>query len=141
MKISFTSLWSCLLVPCIVVCISTITVQGQQLIDSKFGNGVNVIAQDSSFSLKFNYRVQSLMLTEWEAHNVGMDMGVEGVDAPDVDINWLIRHYHAFVFRKNRKEIFFVKMQIHPDYQRIYFWEACWGVRYILYDGLLVLFA
>ena len=38
--------------------------QGQQKVESKFGKGVYVVANDSSFSMKFNARVQSLLMFE-----------------------------------------------------------------------------
>jgi phosphate-selective porin OprO/OprP len=57
--------------------LSTSATFAQQVIDSKFGKGVNVIASDSSFSMKFNARVQSLMMFE--------------TDMDELSSNWLIR--------------------------------------------------
>ena len=56
---------------------------GQQKIESKFGKGVYVVANDSSFSMKFNARVQSLLMFEAPA-------GSENL-MDDMTSNWLIR--------------------------------------------------
>ena len=56
---------------------------GQQKVESKFGKGVYVVANDSSFSMKFNARVQSLLLFEAPA-------GSENL-MDDMTSNWLIR--------------------------------------------------
>lgn len=56
---------------------------GQQKIESKFGKGVYVVASDSSFSMKFNARVQSLLMFEAPA-------GSENL-MDDMTSNWLIR--------------------------------------------------
>lgn len=56
---------------------------GQQKVESKFGKGVYVVANDSSFSMKFNARVQSLLLFEAPA---GSDNLMD-----DMTSNWLIR--------------------------------------------------
>ena len=58
-------------------------VQGQQKVESKFGKGVYVVASDSSFSMKFNARVQSLLMFETPA-------GSENL-MDDMTSNWLIR--------------------------------------------------
>jgi phosphate-selective porin OprO/OprP len=60
----------------------------QQPIDATFGKGVHVIAQDSSFSLKFNYRVQSLMETDLPVVVSPVD-GASSIG--EVSTNWLIR--------------------------------------------------
>ncbi len=50
----------------LAVLVCTIVVQGQDITKSKFGKGIiNVIAKDSSFSLKFATRMQFLSTTEW----------------------------------------------------------------------------
>ena len=56
---------------------------GQQKVESKFGKGVYVVANDSSFSMKFNARVQSLLLFEAPVGSQDL-MG-------DMTSNWLIR--------------------------------------------------
>ena len=56
---------------------------GQQKVESKFGKGVYVVANDSSFSMKFNARVQSLLMFEAPA-------GSENL-MDDMTSNWLIR--------------------------------------------------
>ncbi len=56
---------------------------GQQKVESKFGKGVHLVANDSSFSMKFNARVQSLLLFEVPA-------GSENL-MDDMTSNWLIR--------------------------------------------------
>ena len=56
---------------------------GQQKVESKFGKGVYVVANDSSFSMKFNARVQSLLQFEVPA-------GSENL-MDDMTSNWLIR--------------------------------------------------
>lgn len=68
------SLCTALLVPAEIL--------AQQIVNSTFGKGVNIIAADSSFSMKFNYRVQSLLVTE-------MPSDFDGIQ--DVSSNWLIR--------------------------------------------------
>ena len=55
---------------------------GQQVVESSFGKGVYVVASDSSFSMKFNARVQSLLMFEAPSDNISM----EGMTS-----NWLIR--------------------------------------------------
>ena len=55
---------------------------GQQKVESKFGKGVYVVANDSSFSMKFNARVQSLLMFEAPVDNISMD---------GMTSNWLIR--------------------------------------------------
>ena len=62
--------------------VSTVAL-GQQKVESKFGKGVYVIANDSSFSMKFNARVQSLLQFEVAA-------GSENI-MDDMTSNWLIR--------------------------------------------------
>ena len=57
-------------------------VWSQQVLNSTFGKGVHVVAADSSFSLRFNYRIQSLMQSEFSSSTQGWD---------DVSSNWLIR--------------------------------------------------
>ena len=74
-QIQFLSVISLLLV-------STVAL-GQQKVESKFGKGVYVVANDSSFSMKFNARVQSLLLFEAPA---GSDNLMD-----DMTSNWLIR--------------------------------------------------
>jgi hypothetical protein len=61
---------------------SSSVAQSQQVVDSKFGKGVYVIASDSSFSMKFNARVQSLMMFQAPADNITMD---------GMTSNWLVR--------------------------------------------------
>ena len=56
---------------------------GQHKVESKFGKGVYVVANDSSFSMKFNARVQSLLMFEAPA-------GSENL-MDDMTSNWLIR--------------------------------------------------
>ena len=56
---------------------------GQQKVESRFGKGVYVVANDSSFSMKFNARVQSLLLFE-------APVGSENL-MDDMTSNWLIR--------------------------------------------------
>ena len=56
---------------------------GQQKVESKFGKGIYVVANDSSFSMKFNARVQSLLLFE-------APVGSENL-MDDMTSNWLIR--------------------------------------------------
>lgn len=46
---------------------------GQQVVESSFGKGVYVVASDSSFSMKFNARVQSLLMFEAPSDNISMD--------------------------------------------------------------------
>ena len=72
--------------------------KAQQVITSSFGKGVNIVAADSSFSMKFNYRVQSLLLAE-------MPSDFEGIQ--DVSSNWLIR----------RSRLKFSGFAYHPDLQ------------------------
>tara|TARA_B100000683_G_scaffold261932_1_gene288407 strand:+ start:2105 stop:3364 length:1260 start_codon:yes stop_codon:yes gene_type:complete len=62
--------------------VSTVAL-GQQKVESKFGKGVYVVANDSSFSMKFNARVQSLLMFEAPA---GSDNLMD-----DMTSNWLIR--------------------------------------------------
>lgn len=53
-----------------VLFLSVSSVNGQQVIDSKFGKGLyNVIAKDSSWSMKFGLRFQSLYMGEIEHNN------------------------------------------------------------------------
>lgn len=66
----------------IAACTAPSLSYSQQVVNSSFGKGVNIIAADSSFSLKFNCRVQSLLITE-------MPADFEGIQ--DVSSNWLIR--------------------------------------------------
>ena len=49
----------------IVLCIHGIAVS-QQLINNTFGKGINVMASDSSMSMKFHYRIQSLFIGEYD---------------------------------------------------------------------------
>ena len=56
---------------------------GQQKVESRFGKGVYLVANDSSFSMKFNARVQSLLLFE-------APVGSENL-MDDMTSNWLIR--------------------------------------------------
>ncbi len=62
--------------------VSTVAL-GQQKVESRFGKGVYVVANDSSFSMKFNARVQSLLLFE-------APVGSENL-MDDMTSNWLIR--------------------------------------------------
>ena len=62
--------------------LSSSALLSQQKVDSKFGKGVYVIASDSSFSMKFNARVQSLMMFQAPADNITMD---------GMTSNWLVR--------------------------------------------------
>ena len=66
---------------------STAVAMGQQKVESKFGKGVYVVTNDSSFSMKFNARVQSLLMFEAPAN----DLSVDGMTS-----NWLIRRAHSF---------------------------------------------
>ena len=71
--------------------VSTVAL-GQQKVESKFGKGVYVIANDSSFSMKFNARVQSLL--QFEAPVVDVldeDGNVSSTELGDMTSNWLIR--------------------------------------------------
>ena len=54
----------------------------QQLTDITYGKGVNLIAADSSFSMKFNYRMQNLLIAEMPSDYTGIE---------DVSANWLVR--------------------------------------------------
>lgn len=74
-QIKFSLVISLLLVSTVVL--------GQQKVESKFGKGVYVLANDSSFSMKFNARVQSLLQFEVPA-------GSENL-MDDMTSNWLIR--------------------------------------------------
>ena len=62
--------------------VSTVAL-GQQKVESRFGKGVYLVANDSSFSMKFNARVQSLLLFE-------APVGSENL-MDDMTSNWLIR--------------------------------------------------
>ena len=66
----------------VALLLSSSSAQSQQVVDSKFGKGVYVIASDSSFSMKFNARVQSLMMFQAPADNITMD---------GMTSNWLVR--------------------------------------------------
>lgn len=55
---------------------------GQQTTNNTFGKGISIIAADSSFSMKFSTRIQSLFIAEMPAENNGIE---------DVSANWLIR--------------------------------------------------
>ena len=61
--------------------VSTVAL-GQHKVASKFGKGVYVVANDSSFSMKFNARVQSLLMFEAPVDDISMD---------GMTSNWLIR--------------------------------------------------
>ncbi len=51
----------------LTILLGTMIVQGQDITNTKFGKGIiNVIAKDSSFSLKFATRMQFLSTTEWD---------------------------------------------------------------------------
>tara|TARA_Y100000589_G_scaffold301660_1_gene312672 strand:+ start:149 stop:1420 length:1272 start_codon:yes stop_codon:yes gene_type:complete len=63
--------------------LGSIGVFGQEKVESKFGKGVYVVANDSSFSMKFNARVQSLLQFE-------VPYGSENL-MDDMTSNWLIR--------------------------------------------------
>lgn len=63
----------------VIFCAST-PLRSQQIINSTFGKGVSVLAQDSSFSMTFNARVQSLFATEFAADDIS-----------GLETNWLIR--------------------------------------------------
>lgn len=54
----------------------------QQLTDITYGKGVNLLAADSSFSMKFNYRMQNLLIAEMPSDYSGIE---------DVSANWLVR--------------------------------------------------
>ena len=62
--------------------VSTVAL-GQQKVESRFGKGVYLVANDSSFSMKFNARVRSLLLFE-------APVGSENL-MDDMTSNWLIR--------------------------------------------------
>ena len=51
----------------------TAVAMGQQKVESKFGKGIYVVANDSSFSMKFNARVQSLLMFEAPANDLSVD--------------------------------------------------------------------
>ncbi len=55
--------------------------QGQDITQNKFGNGlINVVAQDSSYSMKFAARFQSLYTSQWEfPHNEEFDSGESNI--------------------------------------------------------------
>lgn len=55
--------------------------QGQDITQNKFGNGlINVVAQDSSYSMKFAARFQSLYTSQWEfPHNEEFDAGESNI--------------------------------------------------------------
>jgi phosphate-selective porin OprO/OprP len=62
---------------CIATCFSTLVI-GQEVVNNSFGNGFyNVIAADSSYSMKLAARMQSLYIADWDVndadgiHNVG----------------------------------------------------------------------
>ena len=62
---------------CIATCFSTL-VFGQEVVNNSFGNGFyNVIAADSSYSMKLAARMQSLYIADWDVndadgiHNAG----------------------------------------------------------------------
>jgi phosphate-selective porin OprO/OprP len=55
---------------------------GQQVTNNTFGKGISIVAADSSFSMKFSTRIQSLFIAEMPADNNGME---------DVSTNWMIR--------------------------------------------------
>lgn len=57
--------------------LSTSTAFGQRKIDSKFGKGIyNVIAADSSWSMKFGVRFQSLFIGNWNINDTdGIESG------------------------------------------------------------------
>ena len=60
-----------------------LSLQAQEISDTKFGNGmINFIAKDSSFSVKFAPRVQSRYQSEWSYN---------GEDYDPVDINFSVR--------------------------------------------------
>ena len=51
----------------LVVLTASIAVNSQDIVNTKFGKGlINVIAKDSSFSLKFDTRFQLLSTTQWD---------------------------------------------------------------------------
>jgi hypothetical protein len=69
-----------------VVCLASIPVMhAQQPIDATFGKGIHVIAQDSSFSLKFNYRIQSLMVAKISP------VSPSDANSNELSTNWMIR--------------------------------------------------
>jgi phosphate-selective porin OprO/OprP len=78
--------------------LSSSALLSQQKVDSKFGKGVYVIASDSSFSMKFNARVQSLMMFQAPADNITMD---------GMTSNWLVRRsrlkFSGFAYSTNLK--------------------------------------
>jgi len=61
---------------------STLSFFGQQITNNTFGKGISILAADSSFSMKFSTRIQSLFIAEIPAENNGFE---------DVSSNWLIR--------------------------------------------------
>lgn len=64
--------------------IITASMQGQDITESKFGKGIlNVVAKDSSFSVNFALRIQSLLTSTWD---VSEDEGIENGQS-----NFLIR--------------------------------------------------
>ncbi len=53
--------------PLLFALMCTFFIQGQQITENKFGNGIlNVVAKDSSYSMVFGARFQSLFIGQWE---------------------------------------------------------------------------
>lgn len=69
---------------------------GQQVTNNTFGKGISIVAADSSFSMKFSARIQSLFIAEIPSDNNGME---------DVSGNWMIRRsrlkFDGFAFSPN----------------------------------------
>ena len=77
------------------------TSNAQQVVDSKFGKGVfNVIAKDSSWSMKFAPRMQFLSSSSWDVDNGNGNAG-------EVEHNFLIRRarlkFNGFAFSPKLK--------------------------------------
>ena len=54
---------------CIATCFSTLVI-GQEVVNNSFGNGFyNVIAADSSYSMKLAARMQSLYIADWDVND------------------------------------------------------------------------
>ena len=60
---------------CIATCFSTLVI-GQEVVNNSFGNGFyNVIAADSSYSMKLAARMQSLYIADWDVNADGIHNG------------------------------------------------------------------
>ena len=81
-----------------LILISSLNFFGQQITNNTFGKGISILAADSSFSMKFSTRIQSLFIAEMPAQNNGFE---------DVSSNWLIRRsrlkFDGFAFNPKFK--------------------------------------